>query len=52
MGRRSREGLMLRDGMEETMNGIPDSEVRKSESSCLTRQSEGVRMEGRGSEME
>lgn len=37
--------------MEEIMDGIPDSEARKSESSCLTRQSEGDKIEERGSEI-
>lgn len=38
--------------MEEIMEGLPDSEAQKSKSSCLTRQSERVKMEERGSEIE
>lgn len=38
--------------MEEIMDEIPDSDAQKSESSCFTRQSKGVKMEERGSEIE
>lgn len=37
--------------MEEIMDRLPDSEAQKSESLCLARQSEGAKMEERGSEM-
>lgn len=38
--------------MEEIIDRRSDSEAQKSESSCLTRKSEGIKMKKRGSETE